>query len=282
MSILIADSGGTKTDWVLIGSKSVHKEFSGPGLNPNSTTAEHLDKAIKEVADFFKGVDEIHFYGAGCSTAENSEMLKAKLQQYFGEAKIQVLSDIISVGRALLGRGTGIVGILGTGSNSALFKDGAFVSSRPSYGYLLGDEGSGSTIGKLFLKAFLEEDFSPELQALLSKEIKITEEELVNRLYKTGERPTDFFGSFVKVLHPHKDDYSEIQALLINAFRDYFKRFINIYKAKSATKSLYLIGSVAHYFKKEIGEVAKEEGYTIEKVLQKPMPGLIAYHQGLS
>jgi glucosamine kinase len=61
---------------------------------------------------------------------------------------------LLAAARALFGDGSGIACILGTGSNSCLYIDGRIVDKIPALGYILGDEGSGANLGKVFFKRF--------------------------------------------------------------------------------------------------------------------------------
>ena len=62
-----------------------------------------------------------------------------------------IYSDLLAAARALCGHKPGIACIMGTGSNSCLYDGKAIVSNVSPLGYILGDEGSGAVLGKLFL-----------------------------------------------------------------------------------------------------------------------------------
>lgn len=275
MKILVADSGGTKADWAFIAGGSGAKEWTGIGLNPNTKSMEVITAELN--SDLFKGLepDEIYFYGAGCSTEDNQIKLRKLLEARFPTAsKIEVRSDLYAAAYATVGNGAGLVGILGTGANSAIFEGGEFVCSRPSYGYLLGDEGSGSYLGRMFLKAWLEGDLSDALLTKLAPH-KPTEEEIVSRLYGGNEAVTKVFGSFVPLISKHVNEFPGLESLVKNSFRDFFKYFISCYP--NPPKRCYFVGSIAHYFKPQLEEVLLEQDLQLVKVLQRPMPGLIEW-----
>ena len=64
---LIADSGSTKTDWVIKGPEGEHS-FQSAGINPFYQTAEEIIPVLeKEVVPNLVGtIDKIYFFGAGC------------------------------------------------------------------------------------------------------------------------------------------------------------------------------------------------------------------------
>ncbi len=105
---LIADSGSTKTAWVILDKKdnktSVKKEFLTQGFNPYYQTKEQIKTELKEnvltnCRDFW--VEEIYFYGAGC-TEEKKNIIKESLVAFFPTAKtIEVHSDLLASARAM-------------------------------------------------------------------------------------------------------------------------------------------------------------------------------------
>ena len=80
--------------------------------------------------------------------------------------------DLLAAARALLFNEKGFAAILGTGTNSALYDGNNITYNIDSLGYFLGDEGSGSWLGKKLLRdqlrgylpAELEEKFKRILQ----------------------------------------------------------------------------------------------------------------------
>ena len=115
---LIADSGSTCTDWHLITSKGQVEEYTTIGLNPYFVpTAEMVtavDGELSAKLDLAK-VDEVFFYGAGCSSEEKCVQVNEALASVFANAKIEVNHDLMGAARAALCNSSGIVAILGTG-----------------------------------------------------------------------------------------------------------------------------------------------------------------------
>ena len=68
--ILIADSGSTKTDWILTTSENSILEVETLGINPVRDSRDAIFDIIKnhlasQLPEEYK-VDQIFFYGAGC------------------------------------------------------------------------------------------------------------------------------------------------------------------------------------------------------------------------
>ena len=73
--------------------------------------------------------------------------------------------------RASLNLTDGIACILGTGSNTCLYKKHKIVTKIPALGYILGDEGSGAVLGRNILNLYLE-DVTLNIQFLRCLEIQ--------------------------------------------------------------------------------------------------------------
>ena len=156
MKILIADSGSTKTDWALVDEQgNVMVTCKTQGISPiHQSDAEILDVLCKELV-LSEQPQQVFFYGSGVTEAMKSRM-KSLLQQSFPEAKVEAGGDMLGAARALFGKKPGIACILGTGANSCLYDGEKIVMNTPPLGYILGDEGSGAVIGKLFLNGIFK------------------------------------------------------------------------------------------------------------------------------
>ena len=149
--ILIADSGSTKTDWVFLDGEG-RNNFETIGLNPFFVDEATVVKTLSgQVSDANK-VEAVHFYGAGCSTENKRSIISEGLKQVFPQAQHTVEHDLLGAARATCLNEAGIACILGTGSSSCLFDGEKITHQVPALGYVLGDEGSGSHMGKLLLR----------------------------------------------------------------------------------------------------------------------------------
>jgi len=173
--IIIAESGSTKTDWVILKEGKKITSITTPGFNPNYFPASFLENSAKQIASDVVpgGVKKIFFYGSGCSTAKSENIVKTSIGKHFPQAEISVFHDLFGAARALFGEGSGIASILGTGSSSCLLENGEIIKAVPSLGFLLADEGSGMQIGSLLINAYFKDDLPPELYKLFIKNITL-------------------------------------------------------------------------------------------------------------
>ena len=154
---LIADSGSTKTDWLIADAFEKISDsivIKTQGINPVHMSAETIDDILRRelLPNVNIPIARVAFFGAGC-TAGAAERMAEALRVNFPNASIEVQTDLLGAARALLGKRAGIACILGTGSNSCLYDGRQIQSNVPPLGYILGDEGSGASLGLIFLNA---------------------------------------------------------------------------------------------------------------------------------
>lgn len=276
---LIADSGSTKTTWILIEGDQVKNAITTCGLNPYFHNSESVEAVIRaDLAPFLieYQIKEIHFYGAGCSTAYNNNMIIDAIHVFFRKSKVFVYHDILGAARALFGDGQGIACILGTGCNSCFFDGSNTFSPVDSLGYLFGDEGAGSYLGKLFLGAYLKKELPADLRNTFDKHYQYTLEDILNSLYNKPS-PNRFLASFSLFLSPNRE-HPFVQQLLLRSFQDFFDAHIKKYEAYQ-TIPIGFIGSIASCYREILTRVADKEGVKIARILSSPGEGLIEYHK---
>ena len=88
----------------------------------------------------------------------------------------------------MLQKEAGFAAILGTGSNSGLYNGSHITHNIESGGFLLGDEGSGSYLGKMVIAGYIRGEMHKELQHLVGDRYRLTPEQLINEVY-TSKTP---------------------------------------------------------------------------------------------
>ena len=277
--ILVADSGATKTDWCLIDEKGERRAFTTIGLNPTYLVdGSVLDGEIACLAEEMRcagKVRKVFFYGAGCSDEGNRQKIAKSIAGHFVNADTEVFTDLLGACRACCGDADGIVGILGTGSNSCIYQDGNILQNIPSAGYMLGDEGSGTYIGKQLLKKYLTGRMPSDIEAEFRDFINsLSRSEILDIVYRQPS-PNKFFASLTPfALNNGRTDF--INTLLGDCMDDFFENQRCLYDTE--LKDLYMVGSVASILEKELRECAAKHGFVLRKTLQKPIEGLAEYH----
>ncbi|MBN1650984.1 MAG: ATPase [Bacteroidales bacterium] len=276
--ILIADSGSTKTDWVIIETKSVQKHFfQGLGLNPYYSTKKSIaDEVIKLFQSIdYNSVTHIFFYGSGCSTDANKQIIKEGLKTLFSKSAIEVYHDMEGAARALCKNTKGIACILGTGSNAALYDGNTISNSAVSLGYLLGDEGSGNQMGKQLIRAIFLKTAPKNSIREFNKTYHLSVEDLLNEIYHKPN-PNRFLASFAKYINQQKDD-----PFILDLIYKTFSEFIHLVVTPLNPKKdlpIHFTGSISWFFRQELEAVLIEKGFIPGIISQKPIDNLIDYH----
>lgn len=276
---IIIDAGATKTEFAVMEGKELVHQFFAAGINANYSTDEQIDKVfvhfMQSLPKEYSQPARITYYGAGCAGEQNAMRIAAVIAKYFTSASFKIYSDLMEACHALCGKQSGLVAILGTGSSSCLYDGEKIVKRAPSLGYLIGDEGSGTHLGKKLVSAYMMEKLPMYLLDEIEKTFDINPPKVIQRIYRKAS-PNKFFASFSPFVQKYIDD-PVIKALCKDAFAEFFDSQIGYYD-KSTYDTVSLMGSVAFHFKEVIAEVAEEKQVSLGTIIGSPMPKLIEYH----
>ncbi|WP_373512238.1 N-acetylglucosamine kinase [Persicitalea sp.] len=277
--ILLADSGSTKTDWLLLDEDGQQiTRFASVGFNPFYQTQAVIAEGLRnEVVPKVSGqVREVHFYGAGCADEKTSRPACDALTDGFPDATIAVHSDLLAAARGLCGRQPGIACILGTGSNNCLYDGEKIVNNIGSLGFWLGDEGSGGYLGKRLVTHYLHGELPTEIyEAFRTSYPDVARLSILDRAYKQPF-PNRYFATFAPFLSQYLD-----RPFIRNLVQDAFHVFLDIYVVRhpgSGALPLHFTGSVAHYFESVLKEAMVKKGLQLGSIQKSPMLGLARYH----
>ncbi len=272
---LIADSGSTTTDWAIISKETTHY-IKSAGINPfhqdDATITHTLSHELCSQLNIVP--THIYFYGAGCVGGSVNERLKAALRHCFAEAHIEIASDLLGAARSLCGTREGIAGILGTGANSCHYDGEKITHNIPPLGYILGDEGSGASIGKVFLRSLLRGELGKELLAQFYEQFHTDYTAVISRIYREPAA-NKYLASLSPFIASHIDN-PIVHHIVKDTMNEYLKRHIMRYNYQESP--VHLTGSVAYYYRNIIIEAAGTLGININTITRRPIEGLITYH----
>ncbi len=291
--ILIADSGGTKTDWAIVTKNCQPVVVSTQGINPVHQSHEEIVKILHdELISSLEAHSEIqrlrsasiltpefpfavYFYGSGVRP-ELQPQMKSILHKLFPQSGVvEVNSDLLGAAHALCGHHEGIACILGTGANSCLYDGKSIIQHTPALGYILGDEGSGSALGKRFVHDLYCGRLSEKLKVIFEEETGLTLPEIINRVYRKP-LANRFLASLSDFVGRHLNDEA-LRNVVVNNFIDFFNVHILPYQRPELPVSF--VGSVAWHYQDELREAAAAAHFQIGTVLKTPLADLVKYHQ---
>ncbi len=279
ISLLLAESGSTKTDWCLISQTGETLHFKTSGINPYLQSAEQITSLLHQELSWNEEKhqpDLIAFYGAGASRTEQQQMLTTVLHDFFGVKNIEINCDMMAAARAMCGNRKGLVCILGTGSNSCYY-DGENIRERQtSLGYIAGDEGSGNYLGKRVLQYYAYHTFDAELQQAFEILYGSDIGNILTRLYREPF-PNRYLADFVKLLKEHRGHYM-VENIIEDCLNDFFHAHLMKYR-QSWNTPLFFTGSVAFEFKDVIEELCRQYELELGAIVQSPIQPLVEFHK---
>ena len=276
--ILLVESGATKGDWRVFSKDGTEvRRLTAEGTNVSTMNMDSIRQVIlttcKKISDL--KVSEIYFYTAGVVTEEISRELTGALHEVFQEAACDIQNDLTAAARAVCGHSTGIAAILGTGSNSCLFDGEKIIQRVYSCGYILGDEGSAATLGKLFIADFLKGLVPEHIAKDFASRHECDYATIVEKVYRSKESPSGYLGSFAPFIMEHYED-AYIRELVDGNFRAFIRRSLRQYDTES--HPVGVVGGFGYALKDIFEKVAKEEGVKISGFIKTPIEGLVRYH----
>ena len=280
MIILIADGGSTKCDWVVADSTNatILHNFQTAGINPFALSEEQIaELLITNVAPQVEGynISCAYFYGAGV-TPEKSAVMERLLSEHLSLVSVTASSDMEGAARGTIGNSSGIVAILGTGSNSACYENGKVAEKVAALGYILGDEGSGAVLGRTLVADIFKGVAPRHIVEQFEAEYSLSQADILEAVYRQPQA-NRYLAKFAKFLSPRLDDHY-IYTLVERNFEHFIRRNLAGY----SQRDIYAVGSVAYHFREVLKRVADREGFNLVCTTISPIEGLVKYHSGIA
>ena len=276
--LIIADSGSTKTSWILNDSNGSLTRLTTIGLNPNYSSSEVISKTLEEfIKPLTTDADSliIKFYGSGCGGSKTIALVHGAFSDIFPGADIMVESDLLGAARSMLGEKEGIACILGTGSNSGYYDGENIKFNVPPLGFILGDEGSGTYLGKAILADYLKGLMPGSLSEKFDSLHKINTEEVIEKVYR-GNFPAKYVAEFVKFISSSINE-QYIARLLESSFQAFIDRNLSLYP-DFKKQVVCFTGSVAWCFRAQLERVFHKNNLILGEIVKNPVEGIMAYH----
>lgn len=287
--IIIVESGATKTDWCAAAPEREAINVRTAGMNLATMAQDVIEGIVNEAVAAFreKGlsaeVSEVHFYAAGLIVAEGEKVpaqakgLDNVLKSLFPGAEMEYASDLLDAARAVCGHRPGIAAILGTGSNSCLFDGEKVVKNVRSAGFILGDEGGGARLGRLFMSDFLKGLVPEPVSGEFAKDFKVDYMTVVQNVYR-GDAPSKYLGSFAPWILERYGASEYVRSLVDRNFKDFIDRALKQYDIDRYPVGV--VGGFGYANRAILEKVAKPYGIRFSTIIPAPIEGLVEYHLG--
>lgn len=282
--IIVVESGATKTAWRAVSNDGSVRAVQTAGLSPTCLDLEHTQeivrKAIPELNPEGKHIDEIFFYGAGLVSPQSCAPIEEALQMWCPLANVHFYSDILAAARALFGDGSGVVAIMGTGSNSCLYENGEITRNIRPGGFILGDEGSGVSLGRAFLADLIKGLVPSHIKEDFDKEFGLDYSQIVRKVYKE-QAAAAFMASFAPFILARKED-RYIQGLIEDCLESFMERALERYAdnaPEDISRKVGVVGSFGCACEEMLRELSKRHPLEFVKFIKSPIDELVTYHR---
>ena len=273
---IVVDCGGTKGDWRFIARDGSVTNYESRGFSPVTQSMWDLEQIIKIDLPLIEDtVAEVHYYGTGVHSDTIIHSMTSTLSHLLKANTVNVNTDLFAACRATCHDHHGIVAILGTGSASCLYDGKEIVDKIPSLGFIAGDEGAGSMIGKKILQSYFYREMPQKIQAAFEENYTLTREEMLENIYK---RPgaNSYLASFANfALTLKKEPF--IHNIIIEEFDRFTLRHLSKYENDGSVKC-HFVGSIAWFLKEELELSLAKFGLQLGNIIRKPIDQLVAYH----
>ena len=271
---LVADSGSTKTAWAL--AENPMHVIKTDGINPIFMDSDAIENTLRTqlVPNLSQTITEVYFYGAGCANQERNDVVKQALQAVFGDIKIEIASDLLGAARGLCGHQDGIACILGTGSNSCLYKNGNISWNVPALGFILGDEGSGAVLGKLLMGNLFKNQLPDEVKTDFELTYGLGMMDVIEKVYRQP-LPNRFLASFGPFIAKHIA-VPQVYNMVYDALESFIVRNVKQYPYQELPVNF--TGSIAYYFADILHNLASKHHFSIGRIDKDPLEGLVDFH----
>lgn len=275
--IIICESGATKADWrVIEKSEQTARELSA-GMNVSTMTMNAIESIIREAAERLPSgeFDAIHFYTAGVVTPVIQTELEKILKECFKVSEVEVQTDLVASARAACGHESGIAVIMGTGSNSCQWDGEKIVRHIKSGGFIIGDEGSASVLGKLFISDFIKGLVPEEIASEYAEQFPHEYSDIVELVYHNPGSPSGWLGSLCPFIISHYE-HPYIKQLVDGNFRAFIERSLRQYDIDRYPVGI--IGGFGNALEHIIRPLFEENDIRIRAFIPSPIEELIKYH----
>ena len=281
---IIVESGATKTSWRALCDDGSVRSAQTAGLSPTCLDDDHIRGIMREAMPVLnpegRTVSQIFFYGAGLVSPEAAAPVMSALEMWCPFAQVEFHSDIVAAARALWGDGSGVVAIMGTGSNSCLYEDGKVVRNIRPGGYVLGDEGSGVALGRAFLADYIKGLVPEDISAEFDKEFGLDYAGIVRKVYKE-QAASAFMGSVAPFVMKHIGN-QYVNELVKDCLEAFLKRSLSRYcqgaSDSTAARKVGVVGSFGCACESLLHALAPAYGLDFVKFIKSPIDALVLYH----
>jgi N-acetylglucosamine kinase-like BadF-type ATPase len=277
--IAVVYSGSKSAFWKISNEGKLVAECTIPGINPTLNDHKHILYLLNKnivLINHAESIKKIFVFAAGASSLPLQESLEKTLNAFFKNAKIKVQDDIYGASIAACFNHSGIVGILGSGANCAYYDGKKPEKNNYGLGFILGDEGSSSYLGKMLLKNYLEGKLPDDLIKQLEYKYNIDRPIILERIYKKPQAQ-NYLSSFLDFYIENRS-HKFLEQLIDQAFEKYIQTYLIPTINKHPGEEVHFVGIVAGTFQDRLRAMANKNNINIITITKEPIYNLLNYY----
>ncbi|MXV52799.1 hypothetical protein GS399_17640 [Pedobacter sp. HMF7647] len=277
--IAVVYSGSRYATWELADRGKLVSEFRTVGINPyfdNEQLIISLMNKTNELITHAERIKRIYFFGAGASSKERRQVIANALKTFFRNAKVSIQHDLKAAALATCGDTTGIVGIIGSGSNAAYYDGKKIEKNNYGLGFVLSDEGSSNWLGRKLLKNFLTQTMPMDFREKFHQKYGLDRKQILEKVYRNPQ-PVLFLSSFSGFLRDNKDN-KYVRQIVTEGFNSFLNKCIVPLSEKHPGEKIHFAGTVAFTFENLLKDTAQKHGLQVSTVLKAPINNVLNYY----
>ncbi|MBL0020687.1 MAG: hypothetical protein IPP17_30700 [Bacteroidetes bacterium] len=275
---LLAESGGTKTQWYLYDAQGLQREFRTSGFNPNVQSATEIE--AQQRADWGQELPvglglQLDFTVRVLGHQGTEAIVRGILTSLFPGLTLNLRTDMLAAALATCGDAPGIVCILGTGSNCCFWDGQKITGNLGSHGYLFSDEGSGADLGRAIVSAALNGELPHHIEHKFRDWAGKPFLEIRTEIYHSP-KINAALAHYSRFLAEHLDDPT-IRMMVVARFMAFLNRTVLRMRDYRQTP-IHFVGSISEVYQAPLREALSMLQLAPASVTAAPGEKLLAYH----
>jgi N-acetylglucosamine kinase-like BadF-type ATPase len=270
--IAVVYSGSKTACWQIAKDGQTIADCTMPGINPCLNDQKTILQGLNRNTTLINNAErikKIYAFAAGATSPDRIKELEGTLTLFFKNSKVVVKDDLYGAALAACYNNTGIVSVLGSGSNCAYFDGKLPEHNNFGLGYLLGDEGSSNYLGKKLLKAFIQGKLPADLHKDFELKYNLDRPLILEKIYKKV-MPQLFLSNFFEFFLEWRN-HPCILEIIDEAFETYFNIYLLPTMKLHPGKDIHFVGAVAGSFQDRLHVVAEKLNVEISTVTTEPI-----------
>lgn len=277
--IIVAYGGSRFANWRIAEKGRVITGFKTAGINPLQNDQRYILQLLNNNSHFInyaEKIKRIYFFGPGIISKDKESVISNALSVFFKKAKVYAYLDMQAAALATCGDQEGLISIVGSGSNVAYFNGKKLLPNNYGLGYILGDEASGTWIGRKLLTASMIGKLPDDLSVKFKEKFPIDRKQIMERVYRQSN-PALFLSS-VADFAIENSEHPYIIDLIIKGFEQLFENIFVPLKKKYPKLPLHFTGSMAFDYEVLLRKVAQAYQMEVGNVIREPIQNVLTYY----